>query len=100
MEAGGCHVSPTRIIRMDRTRVNPHATPQCPPGTCVGAVELWDCTHPLVRAPDGGHLSGPADAAEGGDCRTEALRMVVPGRPPSRRQAAGRGRYDVFHAVV
>jgi hypothetical protein len=33
---------------MDRSRVNPHAPPQRAPGTCLGAVELWDCPHPLV----------------------------------------------------
>src|SRR2546428_8385415 len=63
MKAGGRHVSPAWIIRMDRSRVNPHAAPQCAPGARVGAVELRDCAHPVVWAPHSRDLSGPADGA-------------------------------------
>jgi hypothetical protein len=84
---------------MDRTRVTPQAAPPCPPGTWAGAVARGDGTHPRGRAPDSGPLAGPADAAEGGDGRTAALRLGWPGRPPSRRLAADRGRADVVPAV-
>src|SRR5205823_2988589 len=120
MKGGETHVSPAWIIRMDRCSVNPHAAPQCPAGArvgysgfinaaaafqCpagarVGPVELWDCADPVVRAPDRGHVSGPADAAEGRHGRTAALRMVLPGRPQSGGQAADGGRHDVFSALV
>src|SRR2546423_11725228 len=96
MEAGGHHVSPARIIRMDRPCVNPHAAPQRAPGARVGAVELWDCAHPLVWAADRGHLSRFVAAAKGGRSRATALRMVLRGGAQSRRQAANPRGYDVF----
>src|SRR6267143_641753 len=96
MKAGGRHVSPAWIIRMDRSRVNPHAAPQCAPGARVGAVELRDCAHPVVWAPHSRDLSGPADGAKGGHGRTAALRMVLRYLSQSGRQTADPGRHHVF----
>src|SRR5512134_818025 len=100
MYAGANHVSPARMIRMDRSCVNPHAPPQRAPGAGVSTVELWDCAHPVVWTPDGGHLSGSADAPEGGYRRTAAVRMVLPGRAQSGGQTPDAGRHDVFHALA
>src|SRR5215217_6252961 len=96
MKAGGRHVSPAWIIRMDRARVNPHAAPQCAPGACVGAVELRDCAHPVVWAPNGRDLSGLADRAKGGHGRAAALRMVLRYLSHSGPQTADPGRHHVF----
>src|SRR5688572_7672622 len=52
MAAGGPHVAPARMIRMDRLWGNPYAALPCAAGARVGAVELWDCPHPVVWAPD------------------------------------------------
>src|SRR5574342_7869 len=100
MEAGGSHVSPSRIIRMDRSCVNPHAAPQCPPSARVGSVELWDCPHSFVWAPDGRYFSCPAAAAKGSDRRTASLRMVWRYAPQSGGQTADAGRHDLFWAVA
>src|SRR5439155_10596214 len=100
MYTGGNHVSPARIIRMDRSCVNPHAAPQCAPSTRAGAVELWDCPHPVVWTPDGRHLSGPADAPEGRYRRTAAVRMVLPDGAQSGGPTPDDGRHDVFHALA
>src|SRR5262249_15664103 len=60
MHAGGNHVSPGRIIKLDRDGVNTDATPQSAPSTGAGPVELRHCHDPVVWTPHGCYVSGPA----------------------------------------
>ena len=47
MKAGGRHVSPAWIIRIDRSRVNPHAAPRCAPARVLA---LWSYGIALTRS--------------------------------------------------
>src|SRR5262249_7426274 len=84
MYAGGSHVSPRGIIKLDRDGVNAYATPESAPGTGAGPVELRDCHDAVMWRPHRGDVSCPAVGAEGRHARTSRICMVRRGIPQSR----------------
>src|SRR5919204_5902814 len=96
MYAGGSHVSPRGIIKLDRDGVNPHAPPQSATGARACPVELWHRHDPIVWTPHRSHLSRAAVGAEGRDRRTALLCMVLRGVPEDGCQTSRAGGHHVF----
>src|SRR5215831_12705485 len=73
MHAGGSHVSPRRIIELDRYGVNSDAPSQSTPGTGARLVELWYRHDPVVWTPHRGDVSRAVVGAEGRYGRTTLI---------------------------
>ena len=73
MCAGGNHVSPRGIIKLDCDGVNAYATLESAPSTGAGLVELRDCHDAIVWTPHRCHVSGSPVGPEGRHARTALI---------------------------